>query len=654
METPLLETTADGTLRSARFGDVYFSAAGGLDESRHVFLNHNRLAERFAALPDHGHFCICETGFGTGLNCLAAWQLFQQVAPATARLTFISTERYPLNAAQIDAALAPWPELSALRSALVDRYPSCFEGFHSVELADNVELLLLLGDANDTLTDLNASVDAWFLDGFAPAKNPDLWQPALFEAMNRLSKADTTAATFTAARLVRDGLSGAGFQVERVAGFGRKRDMVRADFIGRCGPPRPGLWPTNEWAWPETARKARRAIVVGAGLAGAHSAWELAQRGWQVTVLEQADTVAAGASGNAQGAVYARLSAQDAVANRFHSQALELAQQRLRHFPDTVPHAACGLLQLNQGAKETARFEQFQQSQPFPADFVEWIDAATASKQAGVPLDQDALLFGNGGWVNPAELVKHRLNHPNIQLKTGSQVVSVNHQDGLWTLGCKTAQGETQYQTAQLILTTAWETSNFTPTAHLPVKPIAGQVSRITTNERLSALKMVLCSDRYLVPADQGIHSLGATFRLRDKRAELRSEDDADNLTALHQRLPQLIEGDEAIVSARAGVRCAAPDYLPLLGPVAAPEKLATDYGEALRKRRTDRQPPVPYYPGLWVNIAHGSKGLTSIPLAAKALACWLNNEPMPISQSVLNHLNPNRFVIRQLIRGHR
>lgn len=652
METPLLETAADGTPRSARFGDVYFSAAGGLDESRHVFLHHNQLAERFAALPDYGHFSICETGFGTGLNCLAAWQLFQQVAPATARLSFISTERYPLNAEQIDAALAQWPELSPLRTALVERYPACFEGFHSVELADNVNLLLLFGDANDTLADLNANVDAWFLDGFAPAKNPDLWQPSLFEAMARLSKAGTTAATFTAARRVRDGLNGAGFQVERVAGFGRKRDMVRADFIGRCGPPRPGLWPANEWAWPKLASNARQAIVVGAGLAGAHSAWELAQRGWQVSVLEQADGVAAGASGNAQGAVYARLSAQDAIANRFHSQALELAQQRLQHLPETVPHAACGLLQLNQGAKEAARFEQFQQTRPFPADFVEWIDAATASEQAGVPLEQHALLFRGGGWVNPGELVAQRLEHPNIQVLTGHKVTGCEQRDGLWTVQCDTADGLTSLQTPQLILTTAWQTSTLAPTAHLPVKPIAGQVSHIASNERLSALKMVLCSDRYLVPADQGMHSLGATFRLRDDRAELRAEDDADNLAALQQRLPLLISGDEAIVSARAGVRCAAPDYLPLLGPVANPLELETHYAEALRKRRTDRQPPMVYYPGLWVNIAHGSKGLTTIPLAAKALASWLNDEPMSLPQGVVNALNPNRFEIRRLIRG--
>lgn len=652
MDEPLLHTAADGTPRSARFDDVYFSAAGGLDETRHVFLQHNRLAERFSALPEHGHFSICETGFGTGLNCLAAWQCFEQTAPANARLSFVSTERYPLSATEIDTALATWPELSALRQRLVAQYPARFEGFHSVELSERVNLLLLFGDANDTLSDLNASIDAWFLDGFAPAKNPDLWQPTLFQAMARLSHAGTTVATFTAARLVRDGLTGAGFAVERVPGFGRKRDMVRGDFIGRCGPPKPGHWPANEWAWPRANANNRSAIVVGAGLAGAHTAWEMAQRGWQVTVLEQADSVAAGASGNAQGAVYARLSAQDAVANRFHSQALELAQQRLGELPEQIPHSSCGLLQLSQGDKEAARFNQFRDSTLFPTDFVEHLDADRASKVAGVPLHQEALFFRQGGWVSPAALTADRLHHPNITLLTQYRLVAADRTDTGWQLRCDTPNGSLELTTPQLILTTAWQANELPVTAHLPLKPIAGQVSRIASTDALAPLKTVLCSDRYLVPADQGQHSLGATFRLHDNRADCLDSDDADNLDALHQRLPQLIRGDETVLSSRAGVRCASPDYLPLLGPVAEPEALVSLYAEALKKRRTDRIAPPPYLPGLWVNLAHGSKGLTTIPLAAKALAAWLNDEPMPLPQNVVNALNPNRFMIRRLVRG--
>ena len=180
MDTPRLELTPDGTPRSARYDDVYFSRDDGLAESRYVFLDHNRLTERFRAMRPHEVFTIVETGFGTGLNCLATWQRFRDCAPDSARLVFVSTERYPLSREEITASLGHWPELSPLLARLIETYPHRFEGYHCVELDDRVDLLLLFGDANDTLPDLNARVDAWFLDGFAPSKNPELWQPPLF------------------------------------------------------------------------------------------------------------------------------------------------------------------------------------------------------------------------------------------------------------------------------------------------------------------------------------------------------------------------------------------------------------------------------------------------------------------------------------------
>jgi len=653
MDTPKLELTPDGTPRSARYDDVYFSRDDGLAESRYVFLDHNRLTERFLAMRPGEVFTIVETGFGTGLNVLATWQRFRECAPDSARLVFASTERYPLSPEDISASLDHWPELSALLARLLECYPHRFEGYHCVELDDRVELLLLFGDANDTLADLNARVDAWFLDGFAPSKNPELWQPPLFEAMARLSKPGATAATFTAARVVRDGLTGAGFKVERVKGYGRKRDMVQAHFIGQSGPPRPGLWPGNEWAWPMQGSQ-REAMVVGAGLAGAHTAWELARRGWSVTVLEQADCPAAGASGNAQGAVYARLSHDDSASNRFYAQALELAQARLTRLPEHVAHQACGLLQLNQGAKEATRFDRFQTHNPFPDSLVSLVDVEHAETLAGVRLGAQALYFPGGGWVSPADLVADRLNHPNIRVLTGHRLTDLVQTTTGWQLTCDTDQGPISFDSPTVILATAWESARLPASDYLPVRPIAGQVTRVSSRGAISDLKTVLCSDRYLVPAYEGQHCLGATFHLKDTNTEVRPEDDADNMCALHERLPEIIGPDESITGARAGVRCASPDYLPMVGPLLDAEAFDAQYRVPLQKRQTRRLTPPPWRNGLWVNIAHGSKGLCTVPLTAKLLATWLNDEPMPVPHSLVNHLNPNRFAIRSMIRGKR
>ncbi|HDP3375320.1 tRNA (5-methylaminomethyl-2-thiouridine)(34)-methyltransferase MnmD, partial [Pseudomonas aeruginosa] len=228
-----LDWDENGQPLSRAFGDVYFSRHSGLNETRHVFLATNRLAERFAALGDGEVLCIGETGFGTGLNFLCAWQLFERVAPAGARLEFVSVEKFPLAAADLRRALALWPELAPWSEALLDQYLAVHPGFQRLAFAGGrVGLTLLLGDALECLPQLDARVDAWFLDGFAPAKNPDMWSPALFAELARLSAPQATLGTFTSAGFVRRGLIEAGFAMQRVPGYGQKREMLGGTYQG--------------------------------------------------------------------------------------------------------------------------------------------------------------------------------------------------------------------------------------------------------------------------------------------------------------------------------------------------------------------------------------------------------------------------------------
>lgn len=651
MENAHWQLGVDGTPRSDRFDDVYFSVEGGLEESRYVFIEHNQLSQRFAQMAPHQTFVIAETGFGTGLNFLLTAQIFAQLAPPDARLIFISTEKYPLSAQHIRQSLACWPQLSAMVDLLSLHYPAKVSGYHCLEISPQLELRLLLGDATEALSELNGQVDAWFLDGFTPARNPEMWQPELFSVMQRLSRPDTTVATFTSARSVYEGLIGAGFQVKRVKGFGHKRNMMAGHFIGLNGPPTPGLWPANEWAWPRVEGP-KRALVVGAGLAGAHTARELAERGWQVTVIEQQPGFAQGASGNPQGALYARLSHQPSASNRFYQSALMLAQRRLKQMPASVPHQQCGLLQLNQGDKEAKRFTGFRKTMPYPPELATLLTAEKASAVAGVPLDSEALYFAEGGWISPADLVAERLYHPNIELLTEHRVTELNFHQQHWRVSYESGNARGTLNTHQVILATAWQLPDFSQVSHLPVRPIAGQISQIRSDGPVSALKTVLCSDRYLVPAHEGKHCLGATFHLNRAATGCHASDDVENIRQLHERLPNLLKADTPAVAARASTRAASPDYLPLVGPVLEPNAFTDCYGKALRKRLTQRLAPPPWQPNLWVNTGHGSKGLCSVPLTAKLLACWISGEPLPLEQSLVNHLNPNRFLIRSLIRG--
>lgn len=216
----------DGQPWSARFDDRYFSADSGIDETRHVFLQGNRLAERFAALADRQRFCIGETGFGTGLNFLCAWQLFEQAAPAGAALTFHGVEAHPLDTGTLRTALALWPSLQAQAQALCAAWPGEAPGRHRLDFG-RVQLQLDLDDVAAALPRWAAhSIDAWFLDGFAPATNPAMWSEPVLAEVARTARPGATLATYTSAGWVRRGLQRAGFQVRRVPGFGSKREML--------------------------------------------------------------------------------------------------------------------------------------------------------------------------------------------------------------------------------------------------------------------------------------------------------------------------------------------------------------------------------------------------------------------------------------------
>ena len=211
-------------LRSERFDDVYFSAEDGLAETRHVFLEGNDLPGAWAVTE---RFVIAETGFGTGLNFLAAWKLFEETAEPGQELHFMSVERFPLTPEDVRSALSRWAEIGPYVDALVRAYRDAGGGDVRAKLTDRISLEVQIGDANEVLRTWDTPVDAWFLDGFKPASNPDMWTETVFAAVHRLTRPGGTFATFTAAGFVRRGLRDAGFEVAKVPGFGTKRDMLR-------------------------------------------------------------------------------------------------------------------------------------------------------------------------------------------------------------------------------------------------------------------------------------------------------------------------------------------------------------------------------------------------------------------------------------------
>lgn len=609
----------DGTPVSRQFGDVYFSLAGGIAETTHVFLDNNDLPARFRAGGFHA-FTIGETGFGTGLNFLVVAQAFLALAPAEAQLHFVSVEKFPLTPADIARAHAHWPELATLADELRGVLPPACSGFHRRSLADGrIRLTLLYGDAAALLPRLSARVDAWFLDGFAPAKNDDLWTSSLFAEIARLSAPGATFATFTAAGDVRRGLASAGFSVEKVAGFGRKRDMLRGARIGatESSPP---------------ARVPGRVAVIGGGLAGCAAARALAERGWQVDVFERNDRLAAETSGNDAGAVYPKFSVHETPQNRWYRDSYLHALATLPSLlgePDGLRWSRCGLLQLPES--EGTDHAAIVATQRWPDDVVSTAGAATAGALTGMAMPAGGLWFAGAGWVHPPALCEALAAHPRITLRLSTPAASLLNGDG-----CTQVNGGA-YDV--VVIANALAANTFAATAALPLRRVRGQVTLLAATESSRALRAIVCHDGYATPARNGLHSIGATFRPRDPDPSVRTEDDAENLAKLAAACPALhaaLGGEHCSPSgARTGFRTQTPDYLPIIGQVVDEASL---------------QP----IPGLYVLTAMGAKGIAFSLLGAEIIAAQVAGEPLPVDSEVASALDPGRFLRRALKRQPR
>ena len=649
-----LDWDDQGRPRSRVFDDVYFSDQSGLDETRYVFLEQNNLAERFAALAAGGRLVIGETGFGTGLNFLCSWQLFEQCAPAGARLHFVSVEKYPLSPEDLRRALALWPQLSLQAEQLLEQYVAIHQGFQRLVLANGrVTLTLLIGDALEQLPQLDGQIDAWFLDGFAPARNPEMWTAELFAELARLAAPGATLSTFTSTGWVRRLLNAAGFKMKRTPGIGHKWEILRGVFLGW-----PEQTPAPSLAKPWYARPLpptgeRRALVIGGGLAGCASAASLAARGWQVTLLERHAGLAEEASGNPQGVLYLKLSAHGTALSQMILSGFGYTRRVLEQLQRGVDWDACGVLQLAFNSKEAER--QAQLAEAFPADLLHSLDQSEAQVRVGIGLACGGLFYPEGGWVHPPALCRWQASGPAIDVRPHHDVLHLRRVDGQW----QAWDGERCLASAPVvILASAAEIKRFEPAAGLPLKRIRGQITRLPQTSRSQSLATVVCAEGYVAPPRLGEHTLGASFDFNSDDLTPTAAEHAGNLQMLEEISHDLVERldagtlDPHHLEGRAAFRCTSPDYLPIVGPLAERQAFTEAYAALGKDARQVPDAACPWLDGLYINSGHGSRGLITAPLSGELIAAWLDNEPLPLPRSVAEACHPNRFALRALIRG--
>lgn len=622
---------AHGVPFSERYGDVYHPRAGALEQAHHVFLAGNRLPERWRRRE---RFVVLETGFGLGHNFLATWQAWRDDPQRCARLEFISIEAHPLRRNDL-AAMHGGPR--ALADELLAQWPPLVHGLHGLRFDGGaVRLRLAFGDVSQCLPELVASVDAFYLDGFAPDRNPQMWRPALFKALARLAAPGATVATWTAARAVRDGLQAAGFDVQLAPGQGGKRDITLARYAPAFTPrrsPARGAAPVGE----------HHALIVGAGLAGCAAAWALAEQGWRCELVDRHDRLAAEASGNPGGIFHGVVHAEDGAHARWFRAAAFEAACAVRHAVD-AGHAngsVAGLLQVDDRPGGLAAMRALLERLGLPPDLVDAVEA----------FGRPAWRHPVAGWVEPAGLARSFLRRAgaSARWRPGLDVHALRRDGERWVL--LDAAGTPLAAAANVVLAGGGGALRLLgETACWPLEVVRGQVSILSADDAAAAglegLALPMSGRGYALRLDDGRVLFGASSQAGDMDPAVRSADHAANLARLERLTGQRVHSTPDRLEGRTGWRWNARDRLPMIGPV--PDLAAA----AAAPRRLDQPRFVPRLAGLYLLTALGSRGIASATLGAQLLASWMSGAPCPVEASLLDAVDPARFVSRRARRA--
>jgi tRNA 5-methylaminomethyl-2-thiouridine biosynthesis bifunctional protein len=624
-----LTFTPDGTPKSEAYDDIYHSADGGPGQAQQVFLHGNGLPQNWAG---KSRFTILENGFGSGLNFLATWAAWRADPARPQTLHYLATERHPFQIDDLAKLHKAWQQLEFLAEALRTAWPTLLPGMHRLEFAaGRVVLTLLLGDAETSLRQLRASVDAFYLDGFDPQKNPQMWAPSLLKRCGQLAAPDATFATWCVAGQVRRALSEAGFAVEKRPGFGSKRQMLVGRLIARRTPVVPAQSP-----------KAKQAAVIGAGLAGCAIAERLAARGWQVDLFERNTTPANEASGNLAGIARPLLSRDDNLASRLNRACFLYLQQSLRRLDQAgfPPRRKLdGILQIAHDAEHEAQQRIWLEANGFPADFVRFVEREPASRMLNAETALGGWWFPAGGWANPPSLCRAWLSAGggNIHFHGGSDIARLRQTETGWQL--LDADAQTFAEAPVVIFATGAQTAEnaLSQIARLPILPVRGQVSHLPAGS-LPMLKHAACCEGYLTPAVNDVHCLGASYA-KDASSQLRVTEHEENLLRLSRILPGTEQNfDARQLNGRVGFRATTPDHLPLVG--ALPDLDANLAGDIRLQR-------FPRHAGLYGLLGLGSRGLVWAALLAEHLASIIGEEPLPLPGDQTDAIDPARFALR-------
>jgi len=575
-----------------------------------------------AALRGHWRgravYTILQAGYSDAF--LQAWAALREQGDdvdTPQRLHYLLIDDAPPTAQQL-RAMAP---TNALAGELANAWPPLTPGYHRLLLEQGrVVLTLIVGEVAASLAQVDARVDLFLLQDDA------MWNAPQLKRLARLATPRAQLRLGGAWRASSAELAAAGFTMD-------EDDKLTAHFTPR--------WKVAERAVPQD----RRALVIGAGLAGSAACEALAARGWQVTLIERHAHAAQEASGNLAGVHMPAISRDDNPTARLTRAAFLFAQQAWRRAgvfgmdPDGQPIGkTCGVLQVARDAGQADAFGQAAQHWNYPRDYAQWLPAQEASARLGMPTGS-GWFFPRGGWLRPAAVCEAMLRAcgDRLQSRFGKEVSSLRRVEGQWQ--ALDTDGAVIAAAPVLILANGMQSAALAQAAGLPLQTIRGQVSHLPAAS-LPDLPFVLCGDGYLTGAVNGLVSVGASYDRDNHDTALRADSHAGNLDKLRQLLPGISPDiDPDGLSGRVGFRCVSADRLPLVG--ALPDQAALAAGGEVQLR------DAPRWPQLYGLLAYASRGLIWAPLAAEIVACALEDEPAPLGKDLLALLDPARFALK-------
>ncbi len=650
IEAAALAFDSNGVPFSPRYQDIYHSADSGPGQALHVFLGGNGLPQRW---QERETFTVLESGFGIGLNFLATCQQWREDPRRCGRLHYLAIEKHPFSSADLELLHEPYPQFAMLARELRAAWPLPLPGLHTMEFnGGRITLTLALGDAAVLLPSLRLKADAIYLDGFAPARNPEMWTPAIMKALAKLASPGTTLATYSSAVAVREGLQAAGFICEKQAGFGHKREMLCARFAPR--------WPLRTRATPARPPGVRHVLVIGAGLAGAAVSERLCARGWRVDLVEAQSAAAKAASALHAGVFHPHVSADDCILSRLSRHAFLQGLARWQTLANTGNTALkdcdtilewdrCGVLQLPRDAGEERWMEDTLAAAACPPLYAQYLDRGKASAMAGAPVPRGGGWFPQGGWLRARSLVAAQLATCGsaLQAHYGREVASLRHHDGQWQ--ALDAAGALIAAAPLAVLANAANAQGLADFA-LPLRRVRGHLSLLDA-ARCSSPRAVITGTGYLLPAVAARIVTGSTYETPEDAPQSSADAQAQNLARLARLLPECFIAESTpgqIAGNQAGERAVARDRLPLIGAVPDLPSVRAQMTRLSGAQLAD----LPRLPGLYCATGFASRGIIWSALAGELLEYALEDAPLPIESELADAVDPARFALRLLRHG--